>query len=469
MTNFELNGIWWLPQKPEVKIAGTLRYEPIEGPALDLIGTFKNLADLGNVSTLDVILGFADGKAITLYKCVESRTNMSMTVGAPVMSLTSYYVSVVFLGHHFKKEEDLLFENIAINYSYLEEWTRITGIKFTLSFDQNKHLNKYDISYIPPEKVSVKPGDFDLTITYSFKDGGDRLKKIEFLQTTYLQITPRSPINFNEYHSQFLYHLQNFLSLGVGRAVYPLEIKGKNSNCKMELEDGKTVFNDIGIFYRLGKMPDFSKKLHPLDMFFCYADIASGFEGCLRNWFSKSELLTPVYDLYFATLYNPDMYLQHEFLSLTQSIESYHRRIFDGEYVSKGEYKPILEALKAAIPAEVDSGFRESLKYRMQYLHEYSLRKRLESIVDSCGNILNAIIPDKGTFIEDVYNTRNFLTHYDKDLEDKVKKGDKLYKRTKQLKFLIEICLLKELGLSEENISKLVSRNQRYHHLLKIQ
>jgi hypothetical protein len=104
----------------------------------------------------------------------------------------------------------------------------------------------------------------------------------------------------------------------------------------------------------------------------------------------------------------------------------------------------------------------------MQYLHEYSLRKRLEAIVDSCGNILNVIIPDKGTFIEDVYNTRNFLTHYDKSLEGKAKKGDELYKRTQQLKFLIEVCLLKEMGISNGDIAKLVSRNQRYQHILKI-
>lgn len=74
----------------------------------------------------------------------------------------------------------------------------------------------------------------------------------------------------------------------------------------------------------------------------------------------------------------------------------------------------------------------------MQYLHEYSLRKRLEKIIDYFGNILDIVIPDKGEFVKDVYNTRNFLTHYDKGLENKAKKGKELYKRTKQLKFLIE-------------------------------
>lgn len=466
MNSFELNGIWWIPENPEVKIAGTLRYDPTEGAFLDLIGTFKNLPDFVNVSSLDIVLGFAGGKAVTLYKCVESRTNMSMCVGMPVMTLSTYFAGVVFLGHHFQKEEDLVFQSISVNYSYLEEWTRITGIKLGLTMDKNQHQAKYDASYSFPDKIVVKLGDFDLTITYSFKHGGDQLKSIEFVQTTYLEITPNSPMNFNEYHSKFLYHLQNFLSLGIGRAVYPLEIKGKNSNCKTELKGGKTIFNDIMVFYQLGKMPDFTKKLHPRNMFFCYSDIAPEFKDCLKNWFSKSELLAPVYDLYFATLYNPAIYLQYEFLSLAQSIESYHRRIFGGEYVSTEEYRPILEALKSSIPEGIDSDFRESLKHRMQYLHEYSLRKRLKKIVDSYGNFLDSIIPDKNEFIEDIYNTRNFLTHYDKSSEDKAKKGNELYKRTKQLKFLVEICLLKELGLSEGKISNLIVRKQRYHYIL---
>lgn len=457
-----------MPEKPDLKIAGTLRYDPEEGASLSLIGSFKNLPHLGNVSSLDVILGFAGGKAVTLYKCIESRTSMSMTAQMPVMMVTSYFADVVFLGHHFQKEEDLVFESISVNYSYLEEWTRITGIKFGLTMNKNQHLVRYDASYSFPDKVVVKPGDFDLTITYSFKDGGDRLKSIEFVQTTYLEITPRSPMDFNEYHRMFLYHLQNLLSLGIGRAVYPLEIKGKNSNCKTVLKSGKSILNDITVFYRLGKMPDFTKKLHPLEMFFYYSDIASEFESCLKNWFSKSELLAPVYDLYFATLYNPAMYLQHEFLSLVQCIESYHRRVFGGEYVSKEKYRPILEALRNSIPDGIDSGFRESLKYKMKYLHEYSLRKRLKEIIDSCGNILRSVMSDKGQFIEDVDTTRNFLTHHDKSLEDKTKKGKELYKRTKQLKFLIEICLLRELDISEENISKLVSRNQKYQHILKM-
>ena len=41
MDKFEYEGIWWLPDKPEKQVSGTLRFTPNEGVILDLIGSFK--------------------------------------------------------------------------------------------------------------------------------------------------------------------------------------------------------------------------------------------------------------------------------------------------------------------------------------------------------------------------------------------------------------------------------------------
>jgi|Deesub1362A_J573_1020465.scaffolds.fasta_scaffold08208_2 hypothetical protein len=61
----------------------------------------------------------------------------------------------------------------------------------------------------------------------------------------------------------------------------------------------------------------------------------------------------------------------------------------------------------------------------------------------------------------------DFLTHYDKDLESKSKKGQELYWLTKKMKFLLEICFLSELGMSNEIIRTLIKRNERYRHLTR--
>ena len=41
MNKFEYEGIWWLPDKPEKQVSGTLRFTPNEGAILKLIGSFK--------------------------------------------------------------------------------------------------------------------------------------------------------------------------------------------------------------------------------------------------------------------------------------------------------------------------------------------------------------------------------------------------------------------------------------------
>jgi len=160
------------------------------------------------------------------------------------------------------------------------------------------------------------------------------------------------------------------------------------------------------------------------------------------------------------------MYLQHKFLSLIQAIESYHRRVYGGKYLSDNDYIPTREALLKVVCQKInDDDFRKSLKEKLKYLSEFSLQKRLKEILKKCGDVINLLIQDNEEFIEDVKNTRNFLTHYDKNIERKAKSGKELYMLVQKMKFVLEICFLIELEMSVETIKALVSRNQRYQYL----
>ncbi len=462
MEKFEYNGIWWLPENPDRQISGILKFHPRDGAFLDLIGSFKDITQLTTSFEPTIILGFADGKKITLYKCYESRSHLNL----PGFLSTSFYVSGIFVGHHFKREQDLSFDSLSINYSHLAEWTQITGFRLKMDTDSSKHLVKHEVIYSFPEKIETEIDKLNVSFDYNFKDEGDRIEEYKLKQTTFIKIEPDVPYHFEKYLDIF-YHIQNFLSLGVGEAVYPLIIKGKNKECKITLQAGKVVYNDISVFYSIRNLPESSKRLHPLEMLFSFPDIASDFGPCLKNWFSKSDILKPVYDLYFATLYGSKMYLQHEFLTLAQALETYHRRISEGKYVSDGDYATMYEVMANAIPAELESDFRASLKERLKYLNEFSLRKRLREILGKFPDIFSFIIQQNEKFIEDAINTRNFLTHYDKNLQSKAKDGNELYRLVEEMKFVLEVCLLAELGISRDNIKALVDRNQRYQHLAR--
>ena len=193
-------------------------------------------------------------------------------------------------------------------------------------------------------------------------------------------------------------------------------------------------------------------------------DISGRFDSFLRNWFEKVDLLEPIYDLYFGTLYNPRMYSEQKFLSLVQAIESFHQRIHGGEYMSVEEYEPVYDALVNAIPDWVSSDLKYRLKEYLKYGREFSLRKRMKDIIYIYQANTDRFIGNKNAFIEKVVDTRNYQTHHDEDLKERAAGGEELDRLTQKLKVLLEVCLLTELGFSSEEIKGLFSRNSRYQY-----
>jgi len=473
MEKFEYEGFWWLPNNPEMQITGTLKFDPIKGAKLELLGTFRDLGDfdLSNPLQPKIILGLtSNGKKITLYKCVESAQRLDI----PGIMRSSFYCSLVFVGNHFQREENIVFDTLSINYSRLEEWTRITGFKFDPKFNSEGHLLNYAVNYNYPKKIEIEINDIGISFDYHLRSKMD-INEINLKQTIFIKIEPNQKIHFDNYQEDICYHLQNFLSLALGEAVYPLTIKGKiraqNSRSSDETENDKELF----IFYSLGKLPDLSKKIHPYSMLFSFWEISDRFGEYLGNWFAKSDNLKPVYDLYFGTLYNPSMYVEHEFLSLIQAVESYHRRsnFFsssnNGKYLKDEDfYNGVYNKFIKAIPKDLKSDFKKSLRHKFKYIHEFSLRKRLKEILKETNDITTLLIKDNNKFIKDAVNTRNYLTHYDESIEKEAKRDLKeIYKLNLKLKFILEVCFLKEIGMSMKTISSLVSRNARYKYLKK--
>ena len=388
-------------------------------------------------------------------------------MSVPGFISSSFITSMIFLGHHFNKKEDIIFDSLSLNYSHIEEWARITGFQFKIENEFKNHITNLEVRYSLPEKVEAKLSNLNISFDYNFTLGGDRIKEVMLKQTMFIKIEPYNPVHFDDYQKDICYHIQNFLSLAIGRPVSPLIIKGKTNACTTKLSDGRVVNTEILIFYSTKDFPNLSKKLNPFDMLFSFRDISDNFEKYLMNWFVKSEFLQPVYDLYFGTLYNPSMYLHHEFLSLIQALESYHRRVDGGKYVSDDDYIQIYKSLVSVIPQELDNDFKESLKQKLKYHNEFSLRKRLKEILNKCGDVGNLLIHDNERFVEDVVTTRNFLTHYDKSIEMKAKTDQDLYKLVQEMKFVLEIVFLIELDVGVETIKALASKNQRYRYLAK--
>ena len=218
---FEYDGIWWLPENPNNKVSGKLKFHPVKGLKLQLIGSFKRLNNLNTFLQPSIILGItSNGKIITLYKCYESQSHMSV----PGFLSSSFIANFAFLGCHFEKEEEIRFDFLSLNYSHLEEWTGITGFQF------NTDSKKYEVTYSFPKKVEAKIGNLSIFLDYEFTQNMNLPKEVNLKHTAFIKIKPSKSLHFNDYQD-VCYHIQNFLSLAIGKAVFPIIIKGKSERC----------------------------------------------------------------------------------------------------------------------------------------------------------------------------------------------------------------------------------------------
>lgn len=448
----EYTGTWWFPAEPEEELPGTLILTPHERATLNLIGSFKGMAEASeDLEQPEIILGKANGKDITLYKCYEAGSNFYDSTSAT----SSFSADMVFAGVHFQKPEDIRFKWLAVHYLYLDEWVNISG------FDISRpDRHEVVIKYRRPEPIHATVGGDKVSISIqpTFPVHYIVQKEACIKQKTQIVVEPSEEKTFDEYLN-VIRRIQNFLSLGIMEPVYPLAIQGET-----EIEPSYPPV--VEIHQRpLPYTPKAPRRLYPFDMLFTFESISNKFEVFLRNWFEKAYLLEPVYNLYFGTIHNPYMYLEHEFLSLIRAIETFHRRIYDGKYLPDGDYNKVYDALVNTITDYIkDKDLKTSLKSRLEYGNEFSLRKRLKDIFSKYQKLLNRFIENKMAFIHKVVETRNYLTHYHKDRkEDAVSVDDLLY-LTEKLKILVEICLLTELGFSLEEVNNLFSQNYRYRH-----
>jgi hypothetical protein len=421
MEKFEYEGIWWLPGIYNSERQGTLNFDPVRGAWLKVKFPFPN-------EEFKIVLGIINGMPITLYR-LRKHSQFTTIVKA----------DVIFVGIYFEKEEEIIFNSISVNYSNLEEWTAINV------FQIEELENEFKITYKPPQRIKAQINDFTLYFDYDFELPEVDIDKIILKHTAFIKIEPNNPLNFNNY-LKILNNLQNFLSFAMKKPVYPLLIKGKSEKLKRELsktmslnlekgtitksEDKYTMYPDIYIYMQLPyviNIEDTNLNFRIPYFLFNLKDIRKNFEIYLRNWFSESESLKRIHNLYFETLYSPYINIESAFLNLLYALEAYHR-VSKGGKLSLGErIEDILEEVKGILEQT-----------------EKDILKRTEN---------NEI-----EFIKDLVNTRNFLVHYLEEYEEKAKKGEELFKLTEKIMILLEIIFLKELGMDDESIISLINR-----------
>ncbi|MHB8647966.1 MAG: HEPN domain-containing protein, partial [Thermomicrobiales bacterium] len=161
----------------------------------------------------------------------------------------------------------------------------------------------------------------------------------------------------------------------------------------------------------------------------------------------------PTHELLFGSLANEAMYPNFQFLALMQALETYLRREREGNYLSVEQYEPYRQRIVQSLPQGLGPDHRESLKNRIRYGYQHSLRKRIAQELNSTPYELRKYICTGDTFIKTVVNTRNYLTHYEKDEGSFILESPlDLMIAVRRLRIFLIVLLLKDIGFTEPRI-----------------
>ncbi|MHA1308130.1 MAG: HEPN domain-containing protein [Candidatus Heimdallarchaeota archaeon] len=425
MTN-EIIGKWWLPNKPDEKVSGKLT---IGEDSIHL--KIEELLPVDSKSkSFDIILGEdANQQKITLYE-----THL------PHETTKNIWATYVLFGSHFEKKDEIKFTNLSFRFQNFAEWMNkdVINVKYVSEEETNVNVSGYSfeynftnlkiiVKYIPQY---VKTGTTLLTIKH------DPLIILEF----------NEPILLEDY-MKFVWSLQDFFILLTNRKIRPFGYRTHS----------KTDNKDISIVFQESKEP---RVEHYFGEEIPFTKIKDNLNVYLNNWMQKENELKSACDLFLGLIYS-DVYSEFKLLAYTQIIESYHRNIIGGEFLSESKYEPIKQILTKAIPGKLVKNHKDSLKSRIKYGYEYSLRKRLKDIIKKYWNdYLSQFINDKNLFENQVIETRNYLTHYsDSGKKQFILKDEKLVHLNLKLKLLCHVLLLVEIGISKELITLFIKNS----------
>ena len=130
---------------------------------------------------------------------------------------------------------------------------------------------------------------------------------------------------------------------------------------------------------------------------------------------------------------------------------------YGGEYQSTDEYiSDLYQKFIAVIPQELNSDFKASLKSKLKYHNEYSLRKRIKTFICSHKELLPDI--NESYYSSKVTDTRNFFAHRTLELQENTATGSELYEITQNLNIIIKIILYEIIGFEKTEIEAILKK-----------
>jgi hypothetical protein len=256
------------------------------------------------------------------------------------------------------------------------------------------------------------------------------------------------------------------LTFCLSKPTYPIKLDGESSSSIFEPAEGTNppVYNPIQIITHWNDLiePSDSEFIHPYHIVFTFNSIHKKRKKIIAGWFKKSDEYSSIFELYFATMFNPKMYLQNIYLTLAQCIESYHRKSpkYPDYHIDPKEHARRVGIIQKTLEKH-SSLTKSQINSHIKFLSGRnipSFENRIDAILKTYPSIVPIIKGPERHFAKTIADNRNHLTHLDPKPGMKYATFEELYYLSLRMRLLLITIFLDEIGFTNAEIEAIVSR-----------
>lgn len=456
--SFELEGFWWLPEAPERRVAGVLKYSQGDGPVLTLTGTFDPTKEAfgSDMEDRPVIHGTTeDDKNVSLFKALHMNSKGGFFREA-VQEV--YRGHTLAIGWHFESEDEEIFSKSYMIFEDIEEWLGHRFFDFGPVEDSKDWRLKIDRSVSRPlgriesAEFTVGSGFYTDQSSTSFTVSAH----------CYIKIAPDEPKSLR-WHAATGSKIKALASLCAGRHLPARRIMLDGPEIRYSEDHSRNV--EVSIYASM--LHQESKKVRKNDRPMVQVlDFPEPADDLLQRWFDGYEEFSSAQYLFLTALADNAMFINGRFSFAIQALEVFHRLSYPTTIIAPSDHASLQNALMAAIPEGTPTAMRDKLKGLLAFSNEPSLRQRLKALLKEVRSRLGEVPAgfDKA-FVERLDDTRNYYTHFSSRLEDKALKGADMHYAIRRIVMLLIVLQFLRIGLDPAAVRSAIDRHREFKKL----
>ena len=443
-----VEGKWWINGEDKPSHFGVLSFDPEAGLELvvklpqsrgvgEVVWGCLNKAEGTECGVPKIIFGADENdRPLTLFGCYCPGPEGSM-------GLETFRISSVACLRNIRSRSfrAVQFPAVSVRYTHFHQWMRrqIPG-----NYSGGNDLPDIVVEIEEGVSCRIRP-----SIWRSVSLDEQKLKFDHHVAFHFSEARPLQTVR-EDYVGVFL----RLMCLLTGQRVFCDKITFLNRDPNLpSLED----LQSVELLQKCSGITRATRKCSWVDMVTNYKEVEESFAPVVRKWFQVHRVLEPVVELLLAVKSNRPSTIESQFLFLAQALEVYHSRNpqFSSVEHPVDQHRTKVKQIICSAPKE----HRKWLAGKLAFANQKTLAARIDEVLSLHPAEVSVLTQGIESFGEKVRHTRNYYTHYHQGLlkKKRIAEGSELIRITFALEALLQICLLKELGISGEPIGRILN------------